>query len=117
MTNLFVLSTNQELYQTTDPIHSQLTDLMSIFPTSSWLKTQRALLYYHARDFVEAESIFDELTKSDPHRLDSLDHYSNILYVMERRPKLGFDCGVGVFHFHVFVPHEGPGGEEGSVES
>lgn len=90
MTNLFVLSTNQELYQTTDPIHSQLTDLMSIFPKSSWLKTQRALLFYHARDFDEAESIFDELTKSDPHRLDSLDHYSNILYVMERRPKLGF---------------------------
>jgi anaphase-promoting complex subunit 8 len=90
MTNLFVLSTNQELYQTADPIHSQLTDLLSIFPSSSWLKTQRALLYYHARDFDEAESIFDSLTKSDPHRVDALDHYSNILYVMERRPKLGF---------------------------
>ncbi|KAI5780918.1 anaphase promoting complex subunit 8 [Geopyxis carbonaria] len=90
MTNLFVLSTSQELYQTTDSIHQQLSDLLMIFPNSSWLKTQRALLFYHARDFDEAESIFDSLTKEDPHRLDSLDHYSNILYVMERRPKLGF---------------------------
>ena len=90
MTNLFVLSTNQELYQTTDPIHSQLSDLLKFFPSSSWLKTQRALLHYHSRDFEEAESIFDALTKSDPHRIDHLDHYSNILYVMERRPKLGF---------------------------
>ncbi|KAI5854374.1 anaphase promoting complex subunit 8 [Tricharina praecox] len=90
MTNLFVLSTNQELYQTADPIHSQLSDLLNLFPGSSWLKTQRALLYYHARDFEEAESIFDSLIKIDPHRIDALDHYSNILYVMERRPKLGF---------------------------
>ncbi|KAI5812540.1 anaphase promoting complex subunit 8 [Pyronema omphalodes] len=90
MSNLFVLSTNQELYQTTEPIHSQLTDLLVIFPTSSWLKTQRALLYYHARDFEEADQIFDALLAVDPYRLDYLDHYSNILYVMERRPKLGF---------------------------
>ncbi|KAA8910448.1 anaphase promoting complex subunit 8 [Sphaerosporella brunnea] len=90
MTSLFVLSTNQELYQTTDAIHQQLTDLLGLFPNSSWLKTQRALLYYHARDFEEAEAIFDGLIKLDPHRIDALDHYSNILYVMERRSKLGF---------------------------
>jgi anaphase-promoting complex subunit 8 len=90
MTNFFVLTCNQELYQATESIHNQLTELLNCFPTSSWLKTQRALLCYHARDFDEAESIFDALTKTDPHRIDSLDHYSNILYVMERRPKLGF---------------------------
>lgn len=27
---------------------------------------------------------------ADPHRIDSLDHYSNILYVMSARPKLAF---------------------------
>ncbi|KAI5838146.1 anaphase promoting complex subunit 8 [Morchella snyderi] len=90
MTNIFVLNTNQELYQTDDGVHKQLTDLLQIFPRSAWLKTQRALLFYHARDFDEAEQIFDGLIKADPYRLDSLDHYSNILYVMERRPKLGF---------------------------
>jgi len=90
MTNIFVLYSNQELYQTSDPVHAQLADLQTIFPTSAFLKTQRALLYYHAREFDEAEAIFDSIVKADPHRLDCLDHYSNILYVMERRPKLGF---------------------------
>ncbi|KAL7274786.1 Anaphase-promoting complex subunit 8 [Rhizina undulata] len=90
MTNFFVLHANQELYQTAEPVHAQLTDLQLIFPNSAWLKTQRALLFYHVRDFEEAETIFDSLIKADPHRLDFLDHYSNILYVMERRPKLGF---------------------------
>jgi len=38
----------------------------------------------------EAESIFSSLLHDDPHRLDSLADYSNILYVMEARPKLAF---------------------------
>lgn len=41
-------------------------------------------------DFEEAESIFSELVHQDPYRIDSLDHYSNILYVMALRPKLAF---------------------------
>lgn len=41
-------------------------------------------------DFEEAESIFSSLLRTDPHRIDCLDHYSNILYVMSARPKLAF---------------------------
>ena len=41
-------------------------------------------------DFEKAESIFAEIIHADPHRIDSLDHYSNILYVMAARPKLAF---------------------------
>lgn len=63
---------------------------MSIFPSSAFLKTQRALLHYHSKDFDEAERIFSDLLITDPYRLDKLDHYSNILYVMEMRPKLAF---------------------------
>ena len=55
-----------------------------------FLTTQRALIYYHAQDFEEAEQIFDSLLKSDPHCRDALGHYSNITYVMEWRPKLAF---------------------------
>jgi anaphase-promoting complex subunit 8 len=87
---MFHLYTNQELYQYSDKVHAQLSEIEQIFPLSQFLKTQRALLYYHAREFDEAETIFDTMMKEDPHRLDALDHYSNILYVMERRPKLGF---------------------------
>lgn len=41
-------------------------------------------------DFDQAELLFSALLKTDPYRLDSLDHYSNLLYVMAARPKLAF---------------------------
>ena len=87
---MFHLHSTVELYQSSESVHHELTSLETVFPNNPFLKTQRALIYYHGRDFEEAEQIFDALLKSDPHRLDALDHYSNILYVMERRPKLGF---------------------------
>ena len=90
MTLIFHLYASQELYQSTEVTHHQLSDLERIFPESQFLKTQRALLFYHSKDFDEAESIFSTLLHADPHRIDSLDHYSNILYVMTARPKLAF---------------------------
>ncbi|KAK8154188.1 anaphase-promoting complex subunit CDC23 [Phyllosticta citribraziliensis] len=90
MTFLFHIYTNQELYQSTDQVHDEVTEVSQIFPNSAFLKTQRALLYYHSKDFEEAESIFSSLLILDPHRLDALDNYSNILYVMSQRPKLAF---------------------------
>ncbi|KAB2578148.1 Tetratricopeptide TPR-1 [Lasiodiplodia theobromae] len=90
MTFLFHIYTSQELYQSTEQIHNELTQVQTIFPNSAFLKTQRALLYYHSKDFEEAESIFSSLLVTDPYRLDALDNYSNILYVMALRPKLAF---------------------------
>ncbi|KAF2626509.1 TPR-like protein [Macroventuria anomochaeta] len=90
MSFIFHVTTSQELYQVSESVHNSLTQIMSIFPTSAFLKTQRALLHYHSKDFDEAEHIFSDLLVTDPHRLDHLDHYSNILYVMEMRPKLAF---------------------------
>jgi len=41
-------------------------------------------------EFEEAAQIFTQILTTSPHRLDSLDHFSNILYVMGERPKLAF---------------------------
>ncbi|CAI6297434.1 unnamed protein product [Periconia digitata] len=90
MTFIFHVTTSQELYQTSDQLHTSLSQILSVFPTSSFLKAQRALLHYHTKDFDEAESIFSEILISEPHRLDNLDNYSNILYVMNYRAKLAF---------------------------
>ena len=90
MKSIWHLHSTVELYQHSQSVHNELTRLELTFPNMPFLKTQRALLYYHARDLEEAEQIFDSLLKADPHRLDALDHYSNLLYVMERRPKLAF---------------------------
>ncbi|CAK44384.1 uncharacterized protein An02g10360 [Aspergillus niger] len=90
MTLIFRVYCSQELYQATEDTYQSLSELETIFPTSAFLKTQRALLYYHSKDFEEASSIFTDILVSSPHRLDSLDHYSNILYVMGARPQLAF---------------------------
>lgn len=106
MTSIFYLYASQELYQSTEAVHQQLAELERVFPNSHFLKSQRALLFYHSKgqspyfpklfllihrsDFEEAESIFSALLRADPHRIDCLDHYSNILYVMAARPKLAF---------------------------
>ncbi|KAF2113844.1 anaphase promoting complex subunit 8 [Lophiotrema nucula] len=87
---IFHVSASQELYQSTEQVHNSLSQVLSIFPTSAFLKTQRALLHYHDKDFDEAEQIFSQLILSDPHRIDSLDNYSNILYVMGMKPRLAF---------------------------
>ncbi|CBY00188.1 hypothetical protein IAQ61_011122 [Plenodomus lingam] len=90
MTFIFHVSASQELYAVNEQIHHSLSQILDIFPTSAFLKTQRALLHYHNKDFDDAEQIFSDLLISDPHRVDHLDNYSNILYVMGMRPKLAF---------------------------
>lgn len=49
MTYIFYLYASQELYQFTEQIHQRLTELEQIFPESQFLKTQRALLFYHSK--------------------------------------------------------------------
>ena len=87
---IFHLHTSLELYQSTPTLSNSLSQLLSIFPTSPFLLTCLALLAYHTKDFVTADAHFSNLLALHPHRLDSLDHYSNILYVMNLRPKLSF---------------------------
>ncbi|KAE8154204.1 anaphase promoting complex subunit 8 [Aspergillus avenaceus] len=90
MTLLFHVYCSQELYQATEDTYQSLSELETIFPSSAFLMTQKALLYYHSKDFEEASRIFTDILVNSPHRLDSLDHYSNILYVMNARPQLAF---------------------------
>ncbi|PFH60735.1 hypothetical protein XA68_10443 [Ophiocordyceps unilateralis] len=87
---MFHLHTSLELYQQSPSLANNLEQLLAIFPTSSFLLTCNALLAYHAKDLMAAEQHFSRLLSLHPHRLDSLDHYSNILYVLNLRPKLAF---------------------------
>ncbi|KAI0388613.1 TPR-like protein [Xylariaceae sp. FL0594] len=87
---MFHINTSLELYQHDNNLATSLEQLLNIFPSSSFLLTCNALLAYHAKDLVAAEQHFSHLLSIHPYRLDSLDHYSNILYVMNFRPKLAF---------------------------
>ncbi|KAL5628718.1 hypothetical protein BROUX41_002109 [Berkeleyomyces rouxiae] len=90
MSFIFHVHTSLELYQHSSNLLNSLEQLVMIFPTSAFLLTCTALLAYHAKDFYGAEQTFSKLLALHPHRLDSLDHYSNILYVLGMRPKLAF---------------------------
>ncbi|KAK3325397.1 anaphase promoting complex subunit 8 [Apodospora peruviana] len=90
MSYIFYANTAVNLYQQGQNLAASLTDLLNIFPTSSFLLTCKALLNYHSKDLMAAEQDFSNLLALHPHRLDSLDHYSNILYVLNQRPKLAF---------------------------
>ncbi|ODV81191.1 uncharacterized protein CANTADRAFT_46624 [Suhomyces tanzawaensis NRRL Y-17324] len=80
----------QEFYQLLIPLSDSLGSLISIFPKFNFLKVQQFLIAYHNLDYFQAESIFDKILVDDPLRLDDLDTYSNMLYVMEKRSKLSF---------------------------
>lgn len=73
-----------------DGFIEELDSLLTIFPGFSYLKTQHALVNYQYMDYVNAELIFDEIFKTDPYRLDDLDTYSNILYVIQKPYKLAY---------------------------
>lgn len=42
------------------------------------------------QDYEEASQVFGELVVTNPYRLDGLDHYSNVLFVLNARPQLAF---------------------------
>jgi anaphase-promoting complex subunit 8 len=101
MTKYFLSIVNQELVQRASRVRDYLDEVQSIFPSSLQVKSHRALIHYHARgispqptfltpEFDEAEEMFDDIVQTDPYRLDDLDVYSNILYVMEKSSKLAY---------------------------
>jgi anaphase-promoting complex subunit 8 len=55
----------------------------SLFGGSPYLLTQYAVVQYHLRQFAVAKRLLEDLHHHMPFRLDSMDVYSNILYVQE----------------------------------
>lgn len=92
MSLLYRTHASVDLFSTADSTNTfnQLHSLLTYFPISPFLLTQLALSHYHAKDYEQSAAIFQDIITAHPHRLDALDHYSNILYVMNDRPKLAF---------------------------
>lgn len=84
----FHIHCSQELFLQEPDVYNTLAQVQAIFPHSAHLQQQKALLLYHARDHDQAMDIFDGLIRSNPYRLDGMEIYSNLLYVLPNRPKL-----------------------------
>ncbi|KAJ9125163.1 hypothetical protein QFC22_000117 [Naganishia vaughanmartiniae] len=88
MFNFFAVHVMLDLHSATDMMLRTVNDLQKLFPTSSHLMAARALTLYHMRNFEDAEKAFDDLREMDPFRLDEIEIYSNMLYVMNKKAKL-----------------------------
>ena len=93
MKNMFLASLLHEkvkLVETFDKYClDMLTGLLCFFRDSSYLISQVAQLFYHKKDQEMAIQIYQELLRKDPYRIDTLDVYSNILYVKDNPKDLG----------------------------
>ena len=79
---------SQELYLQTPDVFNSLSQMLAIYPSSAFLLQLQATLLYHTRDTEAAMQVFDHLLRAHPHRLDGMEIYSNLLYVLPNRPKL-----------------------------
>ncbi|QLG73007.1 hypothetical protein HG535_0E00910 [Zygotorulaspora mrakii] len=90
MVKFFKLAVFQEFSGNIEDFMDDFQYLHSTFPNFTFLKAQNALINYNYMDYLNSESLFDQIVKSDPYRLDDLDTYSNILYVMQKHSKLAY---------------------------
>lgn len=90
MGRIFNIYALQEFYQHDTINLDEIDDILTFLPDFNFLIIQKALMQYHGLNYTESEQAFEKVLKNDPHRLDDMDTYSNILYVMERRPKLAY---------------------------
>lgn len=58
--------------------------LARLFPGAAPVANAVATCFYNMRDFGEAQARFGALLERDPHRVEGMDTYSNILYVSEQ---------------------------------
>ncbi|OHT06646.1 TPR Domain containing protein [Tritrichomonas foetus] len=52
-------------------------------PRTASIVALEAAVRYHHRDFERAQTLFEELRRMDPYRLETLELYSNLLFVKE----------------------------------
>lgn len=62
--------------------------LSDAFPASQPLLLAAAVAHNNLHNYDEAQGLFEDLLARDPHRVEGMDAYSNILYVKEDAPAL-----------------------------
>ena len=87
MREVFLASVDLELQHNQESL-SRYKALLDTFPASSYVLHQIATAHYNLREFDTAQTMFEDLRRRDPHRLEGMDIYSNILYVKEMLAEL-----------------------------
>nr|XP_024928548.2 anaphase-promoting complex subunit 8-like [Ziziphus jujuba var. spinosa] len=82
MKDFFLASVYQELRMQNEAL-VKYENLLSNFSFSNYIQAQIAKAKYSLREFEQVESIFEELLRNDPYRVEDMDMYSNVLYAKE----------------------------------
>ncbi|EJD42767.1 cell division control protein 23 [Auricularia subglabra TFB-10046 SS5] len=88
MRRIFTVRLAVEFQSPVDADMTLVDELIAMFPDNLYLLSQKALVAYHQRDYELAERVFDKVLNLDPYRMENVDVYTNILYVMDKRIKL-----------------------------
>eukprot|EP00727_Mastigamoeba_balamuthi_P009229 m51a1_g4929 hypothetical protein (555) ;mRNA; r:261402-263638 len=100
MRDIFVARANAA-FQQNEQARDQYSKLLEAFPGSSHFQGQLALVCNNMRDTETADRLLTALHEREPTRLEHMDTYSNVLYVLEdvhRLAKLAHDvCAVDRF--------------------
>jgi len=75
------LQLNEEALEIYEP-------LLETFEKSNYIKTMIAIIKNNLKDMDAAVELFKEIREKDPYRLDSMDIYSNVLYVKDLKSEL-----------------------------
>ncbi|KAI8838083.1 anaphase-promoting complex subunit 8 [Chytridium lagenaria] len=85
--DLFLLYSYVSLAAPEYEVAKILSGMNASFLKSSFVKLQKALMYFYLRDFESSQHIFRELFE-DPYTLEHADDYSHVLFVQENRSEL-----------------------------
>ncbi|RKO98692.1 hypothetical protein CXG81DRAFT_15579 [Caulochytrium protostelioides] len=88
LTTHFLVQLSLDFNLDWETFEQALKRLLNVFPTSLQLKAQYALALYNGRAFEQAEATFEEITEQDPHSLEHMDTFSNVLYVLQKAERL-----------------------------
>uniref|UniRef100_A0A0E0HUK3 Cdc23 domain-containing protein n=1 Tax=Oryza nivara TaxID=4536 RepID=A0A0E0HUK3_ORYNI len=86
MKDFFLASAHLELKMHEEAL-KRYERLMGVFRCSDYIQAQIATVQYSMRDLDEADMIFEELLRTDPFRVDSMDVYSNLLRAVDINPR------------------------------
>ncbi|XP_042439765.1 anaphase-promoting complex subunit 8-like [Zingiber officinale] len=89
MKDFFLASAYQELKMHEEAL-KRYERLLGVFQSSNYIQSQIATVLYCLRELDDAELIFEDLLCKDPHRVESMDVYSNLLYAKESFSPLSF---------------------------
>ncbi|XP_027124895.1 anaphase-promoting complex subunit 8-like [Coffea arabica] len=82
MKDFFLANAYQELRLHNESL-AKYEYIQGTFSFSNYVQAQIAKAQYSLREFEQVEVIFEELLRNDPHRVEDMDMYSNVLYAKE----------------------------------